>query len=172
MLLPGPASIENFPGLPGSIKSDLPGDTIQNPNISAYYSQFTRDGITHYYKDVFSKLLLGFSLPIISINHPPEAAYQYVRDQQRSTFLEEYVFPLRESIFVNGYETRVENYMKGRFEDDKYVGHYLRFGSNYYSSKTTLRFYSSNLIPRIFVYIEIWVALYCLYYLLKRVARE
>ena len=36
LLIPGPASINDFYLLPGSTKSDLTGDTIQNPNIAAY----------------------------------------------------------------------------------------------------------------------------------------
>ena len=38
MLLPGADSITDFPALPDSIKSNLEGDTIQVPNVSAYFS--------------------------------------------------------------------------------------------------------------------------------------
>ena len=40
LLVPGPSKIEDFPPLPTSTKSALEGDTIQNPNIAAYYSNF------------------------------------------------------------------------------------------------------------------------------------
>lgn len=173
IVLPGPSSIDDLPGLPGSAKSDLPGDTIQNPNIAGFYSQFRRNGITQYYKNIFSKMLIpGVSLPIIVLNHPPEAAYKYVRDQQSSTFLEEYIFPLRESVFVNGYEPKMENYMKGRIEDESYVGHFVKFNGDYYNSKTTLRFYPSNVWVRIFVYVEIWIVLWCMYHLFRRLIKE
>lgn len=157
--LPGAQSIDDFPGLKPSVKSDLPGDTWQNPNISAYFSDYDRAGITDYYKNFFSKtLLFGISLPVVSINHRPESAYQYVRDQQESTFLEEYIFPMRDSIFVNGYEPAVENERFKRVRT--FIGDNISYKDGYYASKTTLRYYPSNVFLRIFAYLGIWVAIF------------
>ena len=164
ILLPGPSSVFDFPPLPNSIKSDLDGDTWQNPNIAAYFSDFRREEITKFYKSFFSRsIFLGIPLPIISLNRPPEEAYKYVRDQQESTFLEEYVFPLRGSIFVNGYEPRVENDMRGRQESDDYIGHFVKYNDKLYVSKTTLRFYPSNIFARVITYLGIWLTLVWFY---------
>ncbi len=164
ILLPGPSSVFDFPPLPNSIKSDLDGDTWQNPNIAAYFSDFRREEITKFYKSFFSRsIFLGIPLPIISLNRPPEEAYKYVRDQQESTFLEEYVFPLRGSIFVNGYEPRVENDMRGRQESDDYIGHFVKYNDKLYVSKTTLRFYPNNVFARVTTYLGIWLALIWFY---------
>ena len=164
ILLSGPSSVFDFPPLPNSIKSDLDGDTWQNPNIAAYFSDFRREEITKFYKSFFSRsIFLGIPLPIISLNRPPEEAYKYVRDQQESTFLEEYVFPLRGSIFVNGYEPRVENDMRGRQESDDYIGHFVKYNDKLYVSKTTLRFYPNNVFARVTTYLGIWLALIWFY---------
>ncbi len=172
ILLPGAYSIDNFPSLPGSVKSQLEGDTIQNPNIAAYFSDFRRDFITKYYKEHFSKTLLPFiSLPVITLNHPPEAAYRYVRDQQESTFLEEYIFPLREQIYVNGYEPKVENDMYNK-QYRSLIGDKIGYEDKYFNSKTTLRFYPSNIFVRTFVYITIWVLSIFLFRLYVKTFKE
>lgn len=161
ILYPSPSSIDIFPPLPASVKSDLEGDTIQNPNIAAYFSNFRRDFITKYYKDFFKKTIFSFlNLPVISLNHPPEAAYKYIRDQQESTFLEEYVHPLRESMFVNGYEPLVQNIINNRQRSD--LGDRVEFKDIYYNSKTTIRYYPTLLIFRLLVYLGVWVGLFFL----------
>ncbi len=167
ILLPGPSSINDFSPLSDSVKSQLEGDTIQNPNIAAYFSDFRRVYITKYYQDMFaSKLFLGIKIPPIRLNHPPEEAYRYVRDQQESTFLEEYVFPLRESLFVNGYEPFIENEIFHAPHSP--YGDRVEYKQNWYLSKTTLRFYPSNIFFRLFVYLGIWVGCYLLYKLSKK----
>jgi hypothetical protein len=50
--------------------------------------------------------LFGLSLPTYRLNYPPEEAQTIIRDQTRSTYLEEVVHPFRESIFVNGFEPK------------------------------------------------------------------
>lgn len=166
--LPGPTKIEDFPALPKSVKSNLDGDTWQNPNIAAYYSDFRRAEITEYYKNFFSRsILFGMPLPIIVLNHPPEEAYRYVRDQQESTFLEEYTFPVWGTIFVNGYEPKTENKIRGRDTEDR-VGNTIKYGEVRYNSKTTLRYYPSSLPFRILIYIGVWVGAVWLYQVYRK----
>ncbi len=157
LLLPGTSSINDYPPLQDSTKSQLEGDTIQNPNITAYFSNFKRGYITYFYKDFFSKTLIPFiSLPVVSINRPPEEAFKYVRDQQESTFLEEYVFPMRESLFVNGYDPKLANdmYHKGA---RSFIGDHYFYGGKYFNTKTTIRYYPSNVFLRIIVYTLFWI---------------
>ena len=173
MLLPGASSINNLPPLPGSTKSNLEGDTIQNPNIAAYFSDYRRGFITTFYREKFEKnLLFGIRIPSIAINHPPEAAYTYVRDQQESTFLEEYVYPLRESFFVNGYEPLIENRMFNKVDSETDVANFLHDGDSYFNSKATIRYYPSNIFLRTLNYLLFWIAILGLYKLSIKVIKE
>lgn len=169
LLWPGPSSVEDFPAIPNSLRSDEPGDTIQVPNIAAYFSQYDRNQITGFYKNYFTKANF-FIVPPIALNHPPEEAYQYVRDQQISTFLEEYVFPLRGSIFVNGYEPVIENQIRNM--PSNFFGNMIHIKGNYYASKTTLRYHPVPVFWRIIVYIGIWVSILGIYKLGKKIWRE
>lgn len=162
LIAPGPASIDNFPPIPDSLKSQLEGDTIQNPNIAAYYSDYRRDFITKYYYDRYrSMFLFGKIIPPIVLNHRPESAYQYVRDQQESTFLEEYTYPFRETIFVNGYEPLVQNQMNKHITSEAgnhiIVRDKINGTERLYDSKATLRYYPNNTFLRVLIYMGIWL---------------
>ena len=152
LILPGPSSIGDFPILPESTKSQLEGDTVQNPNLVAYFSQFKREYITEYYWNYYKDWsYLGIHLPLFKINHPPERAFTFIRDQQESSALEEYYLPFRESLFVNVYDPVIYNQVR-RKEVDFWTSH-LEYNGNYYGSKTTIRYYSSSLTARVSVYI-------------------
>lgn len=166
---PGPSSISDFPPIPDSLKSDEPGDTLQVPNLAAYFSQYDRSQITGFYQNYFTKANF-FIIPPIRLNHPPEEAFQYVRDQQMSTFLEEYVFPLRGSIFVNGYEPKVENQM--RKKKSNFFGNSIQIKDNYYVSKTTLRYHHVPFLWRLVLYLGIWVSILGIYKLVLKILRE
>lgn len=170
MILPGPTSISNFPSIPDSLKSDEPGDSYQVPNIAAYFSQFNRDEITKFYKEAYQKIFwMGFLFPPISLNYPPEYAKQYIRNEQKGTFLEEYVYPLRGSVFVNGYEPAVEDEMNQK--PRSFIGDHIHIKGNYYVSKTILRFYPSGVFERLLVYAGLWLAIIGMYDLIKRVSK-
>ncbi len=169
LIWPIPKSVFDFPPLPNSIKSDLDGDTWQNNNLVAYYSNFRRDEITKFYKDFYSIRIFGIKIPPIRLNHPPENAYTYVRDQQESTFLEEYVYPFKASIFVNGYEPAVENKMHNIPTD--FVGDTVGFKEVRYASKTTLKYYPTRVLTRVLIYIGVWVMSILLFKTLKRAVK-
>jgi hypothetical protein len=159
-------SVQDFPPLPHSIKSDEPGDTTQNPNNAAYYSYLKRDGITSFYKSYYEQLnFFGIVIPSVRLNHPPEYAYQYIKDQTVSTFLEEYTYPMRDSIFVNGYEPKIWNKIKN--EHTNFFSDSIYIKGSYYDSKTTLRFYPSDPVNRVIVYIACWLTLYLLFKVFK-----
>ena len=113
---------------------------------------------------------VGFLFPPISLNYPPEYAKQYIRNEQKGTFLEEYVYPLRESVFVNGYEPAVEDEMMKK--PRSFIGDHINIKGNYYVSKTILRFYPSGLFERLLVYISLWLIVISISDLLKRIAKE
>lgn len=92
--LPSPG----FPEPPSdALQSDEPADK-ETPLRRSYFTNYTREEIMEHYKNEFKG---GFSL-----NYPPEEARTIIRDQTRSTFLEEIVHPFRESVFVNGFEPK------------------------------------------------------------------
>lgn len=102
LVLPSP---NNFPQLPNSVKSVEPGDTVQIANVSAYYTDMPRKEVVDYYTDYFSRSpFLNIPLITYKLNHPPERIREVLRETQQSTYVEEVVHPLRESVFINGFE--------------------------------------------------------------------
>lgn len=152
LLLPSPTSINDFPALPDSKTSQLEGDTIQNPNIAAYFSDFRRAYITQYYWDYLKDWsYLGLKLPLFKINHPPERAFGFIRDQQESTALEEYYVPFKGSFFVNVYDPIIYNEIRRRPIIDQ--NSYFVYEGGNYDTKTTLRYYPTPVFGRIITYV-------------------
>lgn len=169
LLWPGPSSINDFPPLPDSMRSDEPGDTWENPDNAAYFSDFRRPYVVDYYKNHFSYLnIFGLIIPPLSSNHPPEEAFTHIRDQQQSTYLEQFSYPLRDAIFVNGFEPFDEQGKPWREGATRMFPNEIRF----YDSKTTIRYYSSSIPSRLIVYILIWISMILLYKLTKKAVTE
>ena len=103
LILPNP----DFPEPPSdALQSNEPADT-ETSLRRAYFTNYTREEVMTHYKKQFEKSrFLGTPLPTYRLNYPPEEAQVIIRDQTRSTFLEEIVHPFRESVFVNGFEPR------------------------------------------------------------------
>lgn len=166
LLVPGPRKISDFPELPRSFRSKLSGDTIQVPNVMAFFSDNYRDFVApFYYKDYARKTFLPF-LPL-KLNYPPEYAFKAIKDQTMSTYLEEFIYPLRDSIFVNGWEP-LEKDGTPRY---KGAGTFGVEGKDY-DTKVTLRYYPSLVLIRIIVWLGINVSFYLLYYSFKKVIYE
>jgi hypothetical protein len=163
MLMPGPDSITDFPALPDSIKSSLEGDTIQVPNVSAYFSNNYRDFvIPHYYDSYKAGTIVPFGP--LRLNYPPEFAFAAIKDQTQSTYLEEFVYPLKDSLFINGLEPVEKDgtprYVGGgRFEMD----------GRFIDTKVTLRFYPSTLPVRVAVWFGINLSVIVLFIMSKRI---
>lgn len=163
LLMPGPISINNFPPLPNSSKSNLEGDTVQVSNISAYFTDSFRSFATNYYKDNYKKQTLIPFLPIRQ-NYPPEYAYSTILDQARSTYLEEFVYPLRDSLYVNGYEPFYENGQPkfwGSVKADEQ--------NNIYNNKVTLRYYPSSFWVRITIWFGIIISIILIWKMSRRI---
>mgnify|MGYP001608287733 CR=1 FL=1 len=171
ILSPGPIGISDFTPIPNSLKSDEPGDTVQVPNISAYFSNLDRAGITKFYKDDYRKKFIFGWIPPETLNYSPINALQYIRErQEESTFLEEYVYPLRGSIFVNGYEPSVDKEIK-KFTKPVSGGP-MEVHGQYFTSKTTLRFYPAPWHVSLISYIGIWVMSLSLFKISKEAFKE
>lgn len=85
-------------------QSGEPAD-VETPLRRAYYTNATREEVMRHYLNEFEKsFFLNLSFLTYRLNYPPEEAQTLVRDQTKSTFLEEIVHPLRESVYINGFE--------------------------------------------------------------------
>lgn len=163
MLWPGPSKITDFKALPDSYKSQLEGDTIQIPNVSAYFSNNYRDFVVPFYSQNYQDKMF-FLLPPIRLNHPPEYAWIAIKKHTDSTYIEELVYPLRDSLYVNGLEP---------FNPDKTPKFWgaipFEEDGKLYDTKTTLRFYSSSIWVRMLVWIGITTSILVLYRTGKRI---
>ena len=132
-LLPTP----NYPPpLPDSLQSAEPGDSEDFLRRS-YFTNFSREEVmVHYQKDFSRSGFLGIPFPTYRLNYPPEEAQTFIRDQARSTFLEEIVHPFRESIFVNGFEPT-------EAKDNIFIG------GRTWKQKITVKYVPSNTFVRV-----------------------
>jgi hypothetical protein len=92
-----PAQIGN------SIQSTEPAD-IETPFRRGYYVDYGRQEVLDFYQGEFENGIFG-KVPLLTyrLNYPPEDAQTLIRDQTKSSYLEEIVHPFRESLFVNGF---------------------------------------------------------------------
>lgn len=164
ILAPGPQSINDIPPLPGSLKSDEPGDSYQNPNVAAYFSDYWREYVTGYYqRELMKRSFWGLGIPSIRLNHPPEEAFKYIKDQQRTTYLEQYFYPLRGALYVNGYEPINE---QGKKFDSISIPIFIQ--DRFFVSKTTLKYYHAPTLYRLLVYFGSWILAAGLFKLYKK----
>lgn len=166
MVWPGLGKISDFSPLPNSAKSTRSGDTTEIPNQVGYFSNNFREFVTNFYYNNY-KEKTPFIFPPLKINHPPEYSWVMIFRNTDSTFLEEFVYPLRASLFVNGFETARPDgtpiFWGGpRMEEA---------GKNWYN-KTTLRFYPANIVVRLIVWAEIIFSIFLICKLGKRIIRE
>lgn len=96
-----------FPQKPDeSLQSDEPADT-ESIYRRAYFTNFDREEVlNHYLYQMKKRNIFTSFFPTYRLNYPPEESQTIIRDQTRSTFLEEIVQPFRESIFINGFEPK------------------------------------------------------------------
>lgn len=153
-----PKSISDFSPLPQSTKSTLSGDTVEVPNVSAYFSDNYRSFVTKYYKNHF-QYMTKLPFPPIVLNHPPEYAFDYIKDQTQSTYLEEYVYPWRGRLFVNGLEPFDEKTKLPRYEGA------VKFETEgmLYETKVTLRYYPTPLWARMVVWFGVNIVVILLF---------
>lgn len=125
LLLPTPS----FPIQPPDSVQSLEDADTETPYRRAYFTNFTREEVLKHYQSQFERSpFLGLLLPTYRLNYPPEEAFRLIRDQTRSTFLEEIVHPFRETLFVNGFkpkEAKDEIWYKGRHFEQKITVKYV-----------------------------------------------
>ncbi len=156
LCLPTP---KNFPAIPGSVKSIEPGDTIQMANVSAYYTDMSRKDVVNFYKNYFSHSpFLGIPLITYKLNHPPERIREVLRDTQQSTFVEEIVHPLKDSVFINGFEWNNDPFTP----PESRIANILIVNGKTYQFKITLYYQESHLWQRLIIFYLCIVFVYLL----------
>lgn len=163
MLWPGPSKISDFKALPNSDKSTLEGDTIQIPNVAGYFSDNYREFVVPFYSENYQNDM-HFFLPPLRLNHPPEYSWAVIKRHTDSTYLEELVYPLRNSLYVNGLEPYYSDGTPKFWGATKF-----EIGKNAWDTKVTLRFYSSNVLIRFMVWLGISVSIIWIYKLGRKV---
>lgn len=158
LCLPTP---KDFPALPGSVKSIEPGDTVQIANVSAYYTDLPRKEAVDFYFKYFSRsTFLRIPLITYKLNHPPERIREVLRDTQQSTFVEEIVHPLKDSVFVNGFEWDNDPFTP----PERRIANILIVDGKTYQFKITIYYQESRLWQRLIVF---YLCIVFIYLLLK-----
>ncbi|MFH1561639.1 MAG: hypothetical protein ABID04_03620 [Patescibacteria group bacterium] len=147
--------------LPESLKSTDPGDTIQLSNVSAYFTDWDRHQVLSFYTDQ-AQYPGGITY---RLNHPPEYARQIIRDTTQTYYLEEIVHPFKQSLFVNGFEWQNDVFTPVASRGQNAI---LVDGKTW-SSKVTLRWFTSNLVSRVLVF---WLAWFLFYLVLTNWTKE
>jgi len=161
LTLPSP----KYPDLMYAVRSDEPGDTWQNPDQKGYYTNLTRSEVLGQMQSQFVIKFLGYTIPSFRLNYRPEEAYELVRDQLNSYYLEEIVYPFRESLFVNGWEPTHSPRFVGKPEKEIPM---ISFHEIPYLSKVTLKQTNSNVIFRVGVWTLTFPATYLVFISLKK----
>ncbi len=115
--------------LPNSIKSNLPGDTIQIPNTTAFFTNLSRTEVINFYKASYNGSFR------IHLNHPPEKAKTIWHQTIRSYYLEEFVLPFKESLYINGFEWENDVFTK----PERRIKNKLLYQDKLYKSKISIR---------------------------------
>lgn len=118
------------PQPPQTYKSTEPADT-ESIYRQAYYTNLSRQEIMDYYYAAFG----GWGL---RLNLPPEDSGTVIRDQTRSSYLEEDIHPFRENLFVNGYVPTK-------------AAEAINIGGVHYLNKVTVHYIPSSPITRLTV---------------------
>lgn len=163
---PGPGKISDFSPLPNSVKSKLDGDNWQVPNVTAYFSDHYRKFVVDFYSKDYQRLT-HLPFPPLRLNYPPEYSWIAIKKHTDTTYLEELIYPLKDSIFVNGFEPFYADGQSRFWGATKFEAD----GQHFYT-KATLRFYPSHTLVRIPVYFGIILSIILLNKLGKKIIFE
>lgn len=131
--------LPNIPQLANSVRSTLPGDTTQLVNVSGYFTNLSRTEVITFYK-------ANLNGPMrLQLNHPPEKSKEVITDTIQSYYLEEFVFPFKGSVFINGYDWQNDVFTK----PEKRIANKLIYNGVEYQSKITVKTYPTTLPQRL-----------------------
>jgi hypothetical protein len=131
------------PDLANSVKSDLPGDTVQIKNVSGYFTNMSRTEVMNFYKAYYSGPFR------IIINHPPEKSKEIIVDTIQSYYFEEYVLPFKESLYINGFEWENDVFTK----PNERAKNKILYQGKEYKAKITIRTFPTSIPKRILAFL-------------------
>jgi hypothetical protein len=146
-----------IPDLVNSAKSDLPGDTTQISNVSAYYTNMTRTEVINFYKSYY------YGLFKIELNHPPEKAKDIIVNTIQSYYFEEFILPFKESLYINGFEWENDVFTK----QEKRIKNKLVYQDKEYKAKITIRTFPTSIPRRLLSFFFTEFSIITIFYLLK-----
>jgi len=162
LALPSPS----YPDLSSSARSEEPGDTWQHPDQKGYYSNLTRQQVLSELQSKFTLKFMSLVIPSYRLNYRPEEAFSLVRDQLQSYYLEEIIYPLRESLFVNGWEPK----KSPKFANSPLPPNTdLSWRGVPYDAKITLRPVNSSVWSRLLIWSLIFPATYLVFNSYKKI---
>lgn len=144
---------QSLPILSSGGISDEPGDTWQHPDQRGFYTNLTRDQVLSEIQQKTEFTVFGIKIPNFRLNYRPEEAGTLVRDQLKSNYLEEIIYPLHSSYFVNGWEPKKAPINPNRKDP---VDMNLSLHGIPYDAKITLLPITSSPISRVFVWTMIF----------------
>lgn len=166
LALPSPLLPQDLSPLPNSVRSTEPGDTTQIANVTAYYTDLSREEVVDFYFNQFSKSSFkGIPLITYKLNHPPERIREVLRETQQSTYVEEIIHPLRESLFLSGFEWDNDPFTAEKAR----IKNILIVNGRVYQFKVTLFYQSSKVWQRLAVWWGIWILGYLLFVQYKKI---
>lgn len=150
--------IPNIPNLTNAVKSDLPGDTVQLKNVTGFFTDQSRSEVINFYKANFTGLFR------IHLNHPPERSKDVIRDTIQSSYLEEFVLPFKESIFISGFEWQNDPFTK----PEKRIVNKLIYQNVDYSAKITIKVFPTTVPQRMLTLFITEIAVIYIFLIIKR----
>lgn len=141
--------IRSLPMLSNAVLSNEPGDTWQNPSQRGFYTNKTRKEVLEEVQASQKFNVFGYKIPNYRLNYRPEEAHELVRDQLKSNYLEEIIYPFHSSLFVNGWEPKKSPAYANK--PSKEVPDISIYGVPY-EAKITLKPISSTPISRVLVW--------------------
>lgn len=159
------------PDLPEALKSDEPGDTWQNKDTKAFFTDWSREQVISYYRQNFRLKIFGIDIPNLRLNYRPEDTGTYVRKHIDSYYLEEIVIPLRESVFINGWDPKNSPTLShlSAQEREKII---IVINGKQFQSKITLKWYQSQPEHRLLTWTLTWILTPIVFVTFLFVARE
>lgn len=150
---------KSLPVLDMAVLSNEEGDTWQNPDQRGYYTNLTRGQVLNQIQQKFKLSIFNLTLPSYRLNYRPEEAGTLIRDQLKSNYLEEIVYPFHSSLFVNGWEPKLAP-KRGQVQISDLN---LAIYGIPYEAKITLKPISSSPFSRFFIWTVIFPLTYLVY---------
>lgn len=148
--------------LPNAVRSNLPGDTVQLKNVSGYFGNLSRTEVINFYK-------ANYNGPFrIQINHPPEKAKEIISDTIQSYYLEEFVLPFKESIFINGYEWQNDVFTK----PEKRIANKMIYDGIEYQTKVTIKKFPTTLFQRLTAFFVVEISILLIFYIYSQILKK